>query len=203
VTERLRRRWDKHAAEYDRSLDWADRHFFGDTRPWLCGQATGDVLEVSIGTGLNLPYYPEEARLTGLDWSPEMLAVARQRADDLGRAVELKTGDAQALGFPDGTFDTVVCSFSLCAIPDDRRAVGEMVRVLRPGGLLLLADHVVGSRWWVRTIQWVMDLVSVPLDGEHHRRRPIRHVEALGLTVERHDRFKAGVIERLAARKPR
>jgi ubiquinone/menaquinone biosynthesis C-methylase UbiE len=175
----------------------AERRYFADTRAWICSRARGDVLEVAIGTGLNVPHYPADVRLTGVEWSPAMLAVARERAPGL----DLRLGDAQALDFPDASFDTVVCTFSLCAIPDDRRAVGEMVRVLRPGGLLLLADHVESTLRWARAVQWLMDLVSIPLDGEHQRRRPIRHVESLGLTVEEHDRFKLGVIERLAARR--
>ncbi|MGC1213301.1 MAG: SAM-dependent methyltransferase, partial [Micromonospora sp.] len=89
----------------------------------------------------------------------------------------------------------------LCAIPDDHRAVDEMVRVLRPGGLLLLADHVVGATRSVRAIQRLIELVSVPAAGEHFRRRPIRDVAAAGLHIEK-QRFAAGVIERLAARKP-
>ena len=77
-----------------------------------------------------------------------------------------------------------------------------MARVLRPGGLLLLADHIVGSSWPVRAGQRLLELVTVPLGGEHFRRRPLTHVQAAGLRVERRDRFKAGIVERLAARKP-
>ena len=86
------------------------------------------------------------------------------------------------------------------AIPDDVRAIREMVRVLRPGGLL--ADHVEAAPWPARLVQRLIELVSVPVGGEHFRRRPIRQVEARGLAVERHDRFKLGIVERLAARKP-
>ncbi len=200
-TERLRRRWDRFSASYDRRMAWSERRLFRDTRPWIAGRATGAVLEVAIGTGLNLPHYPKGVRLTGVDMSPGMLAVAGDRARQFGVDADLRTGDAHALDFPDGHFDTVLCTFSLCAIPDDARAVAEMVRVLRPGGRLLLADHIVSSRWWLATAQWFADL-AVPLSGEHYRRRPIRHVEALGLPVEEHDRFAAGTIERLAARKP-
>jgi ubiquinone/menaquinone biosynthesis C-methylase UbiE len=200
--ERLRRYWDKHAGSYDREMGFLDRHLFGDTRDWVCSQASGEVLEVAIGTGLNLPHYPQQVRLTGVEWSPAMLDLARRRADELGRHVELRLGDAQALEFPDGSLDTVVCTFSLCGIADDRRAVAEMDRVLRPGGLLLLADHVEASRWYARAAQRLIDLVTVPLGGEHFRRRPITHVQALGYAIERHQRFTLGIVERLAARKP-
>jgi ubiquinone/menaquinone biosynthesis C-methylase UbiE len=201
-TERLRRYWDKHALRYDQQMQFFDRVLFGDTRAWVCTQATGDVLEVAVGTGLNLDFYPDNIRLTGVDFSPAMLKRARDRAHKLGRRVELREGDAHALEFPDSSFDTVVCTFSLCGIPDDRQAVAEMRRVLRPGGQLLLADHIASSAWPVRALQGLLDLVTVPLGGEHLRRRPLEQVRALGFQVERCERFKAGIVERLAARKP-
>src|SRR6266566_1099786 len=200
--ERLRRYWDKHAGSYDKQMGFFDRHLFSGSRDWVCSKATGRVLEVAIGTGLNLAHYPDEAQLTGVDQSPAMLDIARHRAGQLSRAVDLREGDAQALEFPAGSFDTAVCTFSLCAIPDDRKAVAEMARVLRPGGLLLLADHVEASPWWARAAQALIEVVSVPVGGEHFRRRPIRHVQALGFTVEEQDRFKLGIVEQLAARKP-
>jgi ubiquinone/menaquinone biosynthesis C-methylase UbiE len=130
-----------------------------------------------------------------------MLAHARRRAAELGRTVDLREADALTLPFPDASFDTVVCTFGLCAVSDDAPAVAEAVRVLRPGGLLLLADHIEGAAWPVRVIQRLVEVVSVPLQGEHALRRPLRHVEAAGLDVVRRERFKLGLIERLAARK--
>ncbi len=200
--ERLRRYWDKHAGSYDKQMGFFDRHLFSGSRDWVCSRATGRVLEVAIGTGLNLAHYPDEVQLTGVEWSPAMLDIARHRAGQLSRAVDLREGDAQALEFPAGSFDTAVCTFSLCAIPDDRKAVAEMARVLRPGGLLLLADHVEASPWYARAVQALIEVGSIPAGGEHFRRRPIRHVQALGFTIEDHDRLKLGIVERLAARKP-
>jgi len=200
---RWRRYWDRHSKTYDREMRFFDRALFGDTRGWICQQASGDVLEVAIGTGLNLEHYPPGVRLTGVELSVDMLGLARRRAVDLGRDVELVVGDAEALAMPGGTFDTVVCTFSLCAIPDHRRALAEMVRVLRPGGLLLLADHVAASSRVLRFGQRALEVVTVPLGGEHFLRRHLEDVRNAGLGVERHDRFAAGVVERLAARKPR
>jgi ubiquinone/menaquinone biosynthesis C-methylase UbiE len=196
------RYWDRSAPSYDRKMAFAERRLFGDTRAWLCGQAVGDTLEVAIGTGLNLPYYPEAVRLTAVEWSGPMLTVAQRRADELGRLVELHRGDARSLSFPDGRFDSVVCTFALCSISDDRAALAEMARVLRPGGLLLLADHVVARSWPLRALQYFMDAFSVPLYDEHYRRRPLLAVRAMGFDIERHDRFRLGIIERFAARKP-
>lgn len=199
--QRLRRFWDKQARSYDRQMGFWDRKLFRDTREWVCSQARGEVLEVAIGTGLNLDRYPDDVTVTGIDLSPQMLAQARRRADRLGRRVELREGDAQQLDFPDASFDSVVCTFSLCGIPDDRQAVAEMLRVLRPGGLLLLADHVVSTSWPVRVLQRLLEVVTVRFAGDRFRRRPIRHVREAGLAIERHDRFALGIVERLAARK--
>lgn len=200
--ERWRRYWDKASGPYDRQMQFFERVLLGDSRSWVCGQATGRTLEVAVGTGLNLPLYPAGVELTGIDFSPAMLAVARTRARQLDGAVDLQEANAHALPFPDAFFDTVVCTFSLCAIPDEQRAVAEMIRVLRPGGLLLLADHIGGANWPVRGVQRLLELATVPLQGEHYLRRPLGQVKAQGLQVERRERFKLGLVERLAARKP-
>jgi ubiquinone/menaquinone biosynthesis C-methylase UbiE len=203
ATERQQRVWDRLAPRYDRSMGLVEKLFVGDGRIWICSQAVGDVLEVAIGTGRNLPFYPDGVRLTGIDHSPEILALARQRAGELGLQASLRRGDAQALPFPDESFDTVVCMLSLCAIPNDRKAVAEMKRVLRPSGKLLLLDHVRATSPVAYAIQWLIEQVSLRLEGEHQLRRPFEHVLAEGFEIERHDRLKRGIIERLAARKPR
>src|SRR5262249_10288099 len=200
--DRWRRYWDKHSASYDKQMGFFDRVLFGDSRNWICSQAAGQTLEVSIGTALNRPLPRPGISLTGIDIGPPMLKLAQNRAEQLGRPVDLREADAQALPFPDASFDTVVCTFSLCAIPDEGRAVSEMRRVLRPGGLLLLADHIAGAAWPVRAIQRLREVVTVPLQGEHFLRRPLRQVQAQGLEIERRERFKLGIVERVAARKP-
>ncbi|MEU0797784.1 class I SAM-dependent methyltransferase [Amycolatopsis sp. NPDC005961] len=199
--ERWNRYWDRKSASYDAEMGVWDRRLFGDSREWACGQATGEVLEVAVGTGLNLAWYPDGVTLTGLDLSSGMLDIARSRARELGRAVTLAQGSAHELPFAEASFDTVVCTFGLCAIPDPATAVAEMARVLRPGGRLILVDHVAGSSFAVRAAQWLVELASVPLAGEHFRRRPLKLVEALGLPIERRERFKLGLVERLVARK--
>jgi ubiquinone/menaquinone biosynthesis C-methylase UbiE len=124
--ERWHRYWDKKSRNYDREMRFFDRILFGDSRDWACSQASGDVLEVAVGTGLNLGKYPHDVKLTGIDLSEEMLGIARSRAQELGRSVDLQQGDAHALPFADDAFDTVVCTFGLCAIPNLEAALDEM-----------------------------------------------------------------------------
>ncbi|MDQ3864961.1 MAG: class I SAM-dependent methyltransferase [Actinomycetota bacterium] len=201
-TERVRRIWEKEAPRYDRYIPFWEKLLFEDGREWVCSRAQGDVLEVAIGTGRNLPFYPEGVRLTGVDISPAMLKIARRRAGELGVEVDLREADAQALPFPDASFDTVACTLGLCNIPDDRKAVAEMKRVLRPGGWLLLLDHVRSSSRLGRALQRALEIVTVRLEGDHLLRRPLEHVRAEGFRIERQERFKKGIVERLSARKP-
>ena len=199
--DRWRHYWDKHSRSYDREMRFFDRVLFKDSRRWVCSQATGETLEVGIGTGLNIPFYPAGVRVTGIDLSEAMLRIARMRASECAQAVELKQGDAEALPFPDASFDTVVSTFSLCAVLDDRRALAEMRRVLRPGGLLLLADHIAGKTWPVRTVQRLLEVYTIPHGGEHFLRRPFNLVQRDGFEIEKRECFNMGIVERLAARK--
>ena len=130
-TARAVRVWDTMAPRYDDQIAFFERIQFGGGREWVCSRAAGEVLEVAIGTGRNLPFYPPDVTLTGVELSPAMLAIAAQRAAELGHEVDLREGDAEALPFEDASFDTVVCTLSLCTIPDHARAIEEMARVLR------------------------------------------------------------------------
>ncbi len=203
-TEKVRRTWAKQAARYDRSMSFFERKVFGSGhRRWACERATGDTLEVAIGSGLNLPLYRDDVRLAGLDLSPEMLAIARQRTSLLGRDVDLREGDAHALPFGDEAFDTVVCTYSLCNIPDPRRAVAEMKRVLRPGGRLILVDHIASDVKPVLWLQKALELITARFEGDHLTRRPLDHVVAEGFEIaERQRRGWANIVERLVALKP-
>jgi ubiquinone/menaquinone biosynthesis C-methylase UbiE len=200
--DRWRRYWDKESRSYDKQMQFFERLLSPDSRAWVCGQAAGDTLEVGVGTGLNLAFYPSDISLTGIDFSPGMLDVARRRAEQLGRKIDLRQADALDLPFPDASFDTVVATYVLCAVPDEGLAVKEMTRVLRPGGLLLLADHIAGGAWPTRAIQRIIEVFTVPTQGEHFLRRPLGQVKAEGLQIEQRQRFKLGLIERLTARKP-
>ena len=103
-TERVLRVYEKEAHKYDREMRFFDRLLFAGGREWVCAQATGEVLEIGIGTGRNLPHYRDDVRLSSVELSPAMLEIARARAHELGREVDLRVGDAQALEFPDQSF---------------------------------------------------------------------------------------------------
>ena len=113
-----------------------------ERRAVLVPQAAGTVLELGIGSGLNLPYYgPAVERVLGVDPSPELLARARRRAQRHSLAVELACRSAEELPWPDESVDTVVTTWTLCSIPNAHQALREAKRVLRPNGRLLFVEH--------------------------------------------------------------
>ena len=201
-TARVRGIYETMAPGYDRMIAVAERLLFGDGRQWACTQASGHVLEVAVGTGRNLDHYPPEVQLSGIELSPAMLARAQARAASLPRTVDLRLGDAQQLSFPDATFDTVLATLTLCAIPDDHAAVREMARVLRPGGRLILLDHVASPNRAVRAAQRLLDPLLVRYEGEHLLREPDTAVSAAGLVIDELTRSKLGIVLRLSAHKP-
>lgn len=201
-TAQQKRVWDNSAAAYDRQIAFFERTWFAGGREWLCGRAHGRVLEVAVGTGLNLPHYGPDVIVTGIELSPQMLAIARRRANDLGIAADLREGDAEHLPFADASFDTALCAISLCSIPDPAAAIAEMKRVLVPGGSLLLMDHIVSTWPPVKGAQWLLERITIRSAGEHFTRRQLPLVEAAGFRIEESERSKAGTFERLHARKP-
>lgn len=198
-TGRVRRHYDRNAENYDGLIGVAEKVFFRGGREWVCSRARGEVLEIAVGTAWSLPLYPEDVRFTGIELSPMMLAVARRRAREERLEADLRVGDAQDLQYPNASFDSVVATLALCTIPDDRRAVAEAARVLRPGGRLLLLEHVRSPLLPVRVAQALLNPFSVLLEHDHLLRDPLRHVEGAGLVVEELERSKLGVVERLAA----
>jgi ubiquinone/menaquinone biosynthesis C-methylase UbiE len=201
-TDRVRAIQDKQAAGYDRSMGFFERLLFSGAREWACSQIEGEVLEIAIGTGRNMSFYPTGVRVTGVELSPEMLGLARARANDLQMDVDLRPGDAQNLEFADASFDTVLITFALCTIPDDRAAAAEAFRVLRPGGRLIAVEHVRSPARAVRALQRVLDPLSVRFGADHLTREPLDYLADVGFAVEDVRRSKRGIVERLSARKP-
>jgi ubiquinone/menaquinone biosynthesis C-methylase UbiE len=202
LTAKQRRVWDKSAPGYDKQIAFFEKMWFPGGREWLGARVRGRVLEVAIGTGRNLRYYPGDVTVTGIELSPAMLGIARERAATLGLPVDLREGDAQQLPFDDNSFDTVVCALSLCSIPDQAAAISEMKRVLVPGGRLLLLDHI-GSSWPpIYAVQWLLGQITRRSAGEHFTRRQLPVVKAAGFEVAETQRLKAGSIERIHAIKP-
>lgn len=176
--------WDEQAATYDRTTAFLEPRLLAPARRWIAQRVSGATLEVGVGTGANLPYYADRvADLTLTDVSPAMLRAATARAAGLGVGARVVQADAADLDLPDDSVDTVVCTLAMCCVDDELAVLRELARVLRPGGLLLTADHVESSARLGRGVQSVLERVSPDRAGEHFRRRPILLLEEAGLEL--------------------
>jgi ubiquinone/menaquinone biosynthesis C-methylase UbiE len=200
----VRRVFDKIADRYDRLMTRWERLLFAGDRQWATAQARGQVVEIAVGTGLNLPLYPAEVQVLGIELSPEMLRLARRRTADagLGARVEVRQGDVQALELADGSADTVVSTYTMCTIPDPAAAAGEAFRVLRPGGRFVLAEHGPSSNPVLRAGMRLVEPLAVRLAADHLTRDPRPLLEDAGFTLEYVARAKAGVSFRIVATRP-
>ena len=149
--------------------------------------AEGRVLEIGVGSGLNLPLYTDKAdHVIGLDPSPKLLEMARRACNQAARPVELVEGSAQAIPLEDKSVDTVVTTWTLCTIPDAGRALAEMRRVLRPGGRLLFVAHGRSPDPGVRRWQDRLTPVWKRIGGGCHLNRGIAElIESAGFRMER------------------
>ena len=173
-----------YAALYDRISGPAERAGLRERRHDLLAQATGATVEIGAGTGLNLPHYPPAVtRLVLIEPDPHMSRRLRRRVSRLGRDAEILDASAGQLPFPDASFDTAVVTFTLCSVPDEQAALGEITRVLAPGGRLLFLEHVRSADPRIAAQQDKMPF-PYPLIGCHPNRDTLREINASLLAVE-------------------
>ncbi len=194
--ERLRRIYD----EWEPRLGGpVDRALLGRLRRRALRGARGRVLEIGIGSGASLPYYPPGCDITGVDLSRVSLQCARSQARELGLQATLIEGDAQALPFEDASFDTCASQLTLCTIPDPLAALRELRRVCRPGSSVLLMEHTTSTLFLLAPLcRSVGPLLCRPL-GCHPNRPMEELVERAGLRLEVTERHVAGIVRLMRA----
>jgi ubiquinone/menaquinone biosynthesis C-methylase UbiE len=155
-------------------------------RERVIGGAEGRVLEIGIGSGLNLPFYRNIREIIGLEPAPGLIAMAHRAAKSISTPVFLIDGSAEAVPIDDQSFDTVVTTWTLCTIPDAARALTEMRRVLKPSGRLLFVEHGIALEASVRAWQNWLTPAWKRISGGCHLNRPIKPMIAgAGFTFER------------------
>lgn len=193
--------WNAIATKYDRMTAPIEGWVLGPSRRWLAERVHGQVLEIGIGTGINLEYLPDSVGYTGTDVSPAMIALAQQRSERLGREVNLDVVDATSLPYAENSFDCVLSTYVLCCVPDEHAALAEALRVLRPGGSLLLANHIASDHRLIRWFLKAVDTITVPRMGEHFSREPLRTLRDLDAEILETQYSLLGIIERIHAKK--
>jgi AhpD family alkylhydroperoxidase len=177
---------------YDAAMRAVDRAGLRHARDRITSGARGDVLEIGIGTGLNLASYPPDASVCAIDPSEHALAVAGRRAARLGRPIALAIGDAAALPYPDGSFDAVVGTFVLCSVGDVAASLREGHRVLRPGGTLRVLEHARSDHRAIARLQALLAPAWSRASGGCRLDHDVRSaIEAAGLRII-DERVRAG-----------
>jgi len=179
----IRKRYDRIAPYFEGMEAVMEGLFFKSWRKKCWAKVEGHhILEVGVGTGKNFDYYPKDARITAIDFSEQMLKYAVQKRDRKKVDVELELMDIQALCFADNSFDTVICSFVFCSVPSAIKGLKEVYRVCKPGGQVLLLEHVISSNPVLAAVMNLLNPLVVALVGANINRNTVKNVKACAFT---------------------
>ena len=193
-------KWNFASRTYD-WLTWGEEHRFGPAKTALFAKMTGRCLMVAAGTGNDFRYFPNGLTITAVDISPGMLGRARPRATAYKGVLDLRLMDVQALDFPDGTFDTVATACTFCSVPDPVRGLRELYRCLKPGGQLLMFEHVRSRVGPIAIMQDLMTPISRRF-GPDMNRDTVSNVLRAGFELRRETNVYFDIMKALDARRP-
>lgn len=177
--DKIRQRYDRLAPWFDSLEGFFEGLLFRRLRKKLWAMAEGEhILEVGVGTGKNFDFYPAHTQMTAIDFSPKMLVQAKRKQDRKQIKVHLDLMDVQTLCYADNSFDTVVASFVFCSVPQPRKGLKELYRVLKPGGQLLLLEHVLSSNKYMAAMMNLLNPLVVKLVGANINRQTLKNVQA-------------------------
>ena len=204
-TKHTLNRYNVIAAFYN-ILEWpVEKLFYKSWREKLWNRVKSpEVLEIGVGTGKNIPYYPQGVRVTGIDLSPAMLKRANKlQAQDGNDHVTLREMDAQNMSFPDDTFEEVLGTFVFCSVPDPVLGLEEALRVIKPDGKLYLLEHMRAKNKILAALMKTLDAPLHFLIGVHIARRTVDNVEAAGWEILKVEELSFnGIFRLMEARKP-
>ena len=200
--DRVRRMYDRDPGAYHNGSRLTER-LLAERRRKVGETVTGRLLDIGFGTGLSLPHYPSSVDVVGIDASLGMLRFGRAEAARLGRAVQLVEMDAEHLGLPDASFDSVAFNLCLCTIGDPERAIREALRVARPGAPMVFLEHVRSHLVPIALLQDVANPILVALAQDHFNRRTAETIRLAGVEVLSVERFALGIFNLIVGRAPR
>lgn len=201
ATNATRRRYERLAPFYDRMEKSSEgRYTPFRERVWSLVEGP-KALEVGVGTGKNIPFYPYGVQVTAIDLAPGMLNRAKQRAEELGKQVDLRLGDVQCLEFPDATFDTVAATFVFCSVPDPILGLREVFRVLKPGGKVVFMEHVRSEKLLLGLLMEILNPFMLIMMGSNMNRRTVDNVRQSGFVIDTVENLRRDYVKLIVARR--
>jgi len=195
-TNVIKQRYNRTAAFFDLMT----RVIPNETHRRAFSLVSGNILEVGVGTGANFPYYPVGSRVTAIDFSPGMLARAKEKVSEAPIPVTLLEMDVEHMSFPDAEFDSVITTCVFCSVPNPVAGLKEIRRVCKPDGRIVLLEHMRSEN---PVIGWLMDrfnFVSLYLVGANINRRTMDNIKAAGLQVETVENLFFDILKLIVAR---
>jgi len=193
-------KWDRASGNYD-WMTWGDERRFAAAKADLLARMTGRCLMVAAGTGNDFRYFPPDLTVTAIDISPRMIEIARSRAAAYPGRLDLQVMDVRALEYSDATFDTIASVSTFCSVPDPVRGLRELRRCLKPGGALIMFEHV---RSRLGPIAILQDLMTplVRRWGPDMNRDTVANVLRAGFEIEVEQNVYVDVVKTIQARRP-
>jgi demethylmenaquinone methyltransferase/2-methoxy-6-polyprenyl-1,4-benzoquinol methylase len=194
-------KYDRFSHVYDLMETPMELMRYGSWRKEVFSDLEGRVLEVGVGTGKNIPYYPEDCEMIGIDISAKMLDHAKKRAAGK-KNISLLVMDAEHLGFMDGCFDYIITTFVLCSIPDPIAALREMRRVCKPEGMVINLEHMRSSDRKIAFVEDLLNPVTRGLTGVNINRKTVENIRRAGFDVIEEKELAIKDVFRLIRSKP-
>jgi ubiquinone/menaquinone biosynthesis C-methylase UbiE len=203
-SEAVQKRYDWYSRFYDIFESPMEQMTFKHLQKEVIGSLRGNILEVGVGTGKNVPYYTTSSEVIGIDISPQMLRKAKEKLIIFrGKSIEFHQMNVQQLKFEENKFDTVVCTFVLCSVPDPIIAVKEMLRVLKPDGQLILLEHVLSKMPLLKVVLKIFNPFTRGIFGYNIDRDTITNLkQGNSLILKDQNLTKTDILKFLICQKP-
>jgi len=196
-TEKIKKRYNRVSKIYDLIEQPMELMALKKWRVEVAKELYGKVLEIGVGTGKNIPYYPENVEVTAIDFSEKMLAKARKKAKELNKKVELIEMDAQDMSFPDDTFDTVFTTCVFCSVPDPIQGLKEIKRVCKPGGKIIMIEHVRSEKKVIGPLMDLLNPITVNFYGANINRRTVKNVKKAGFSNVEVENITGDIVKKI------
>lgn len=195
TTELIREKYNIKADKYDRMMAPMEKIIMAKWRQQLLSKVNGLILEAGVGTGANLPFYPDGAKVIAVDFSPKMLEVAKRKLTSTKAQVELRLADIQKLPFNNNTFDTIVTACVFCTVPDPVQGFKELRRVIKPEGILYFLEHVRSQKFILGRLMDYINPLAVRFSGTNINRITEDNIRMSGMKIVHREQLFSDIVK--------